>query len=158
MSILRFISPGHRSIDEMVSYVCDPQKTSTALTFGLGLNVHFALEELLRAASVWSSGGSTPSYLQIILSFDADVSKKLSLAAIMDIGLKVGHLFCSEHQVLGALHTNTANLHFHFLVNSINIVKGTQFRQKYSLFTYKQAVNQILVFYGLEPIHCFSFS
>ena len=156
MSILKFVNHNKRMLAEMLAYVMDPQKTSPDLIIGLGVNPPFAFEEMSFANNVWRNQGCVPSYKHIILSFDADVKKQTSLSTIKQISEAVGRLFCTEHQVLAAIHINTLNYHVHYVVQATSLTSGKQYRQSQSLYAYKQAINQILTSYGLEPIHCFT--
>jgi hypothetical protein len=114
------------------------------------------MEEMKIASLLWGYDENKRSYWQIILSFDANVQSILPIVAIKEIATRVGELFCTEHQVLAAIHTDTPNIHCHYLIFAVNIIQGTQFRQQKSLYYYKQAVNQILMQYGLKPIHCYT--
>lgn len=156
MSILKFVPQYTQPLVDMFNYLVNPDKTSTDLIIGLGVNPRCAMEEMNIASLLWEHDENQRSYWQIILSFDANVQSILPITVIKEIATRVGELFCAEHQVLAVIHTDKPNLHCHYLIYSLNIIQGTQFRQQKSLYYYKQAVNQILMQYGLEPIHCYT--
>ncbi len=156
MSILKFVPQHTRTLAEMLEYVTSPNKTTPDLMIGLGINPRRAMEELSNASLLWGYDENQRSYWQIILSFDANVEALLPITSIKEIATQVGELFCEKHQVIGTIHTDTPNLHIHYLVGPLDLTTGNQFRQQKSLYSYKQAINQILLQYGLEPIHCFT--
>lgn len=156
MSILKFVPHNARNLVDMCEYVLNPTKTSPDLVLGLGINARHALEEMMFAEFVWEDGENQPSYQHVILSFDRNVKTSLPLDTIKEIAWQIGKLFYTEHQVLAAIHQNTPNIHCHYIICSINLFSGNQYRQQRSLYSYKQDINKILVRYGLLPIHCFS--
>lgn len=156
MSILNFPLLGKRNLEEMYHYIVNPSRTNDLVIFGLGVNPHYALLEMEFAHYAFCTG-TRNQYQQVIFSFDKEVDKKLSLRQIREIGEKIGMLFANQYQVLGALHINTNNLHFHYLINSVNINTGKCYCQEGSIYYYYKAVNEIITVYGLEPIKYYGY-
>lgn len=156
MSVLNFPSVGKRSLEEMFYYITNTNSTKNLIVFGLGVNLNFALEEMKFAHYAFNTTRKN-SYQQVVFSFDSDVPKKLSLGQIQEIGERIGMLFSRQYQVLGALHVNTKNWHFHYLVNSVNVVNGNCFCQDGSIYYYYKAVNEIITKYGLNPIKYYGY-
>lgn len=155
MSILKFVNHHNRTPEEFWAYITDEAKTRPDLIIGLGIDPKYALEQMRFAASLWGKDENSFPTLHIIFSFDADVESKLCITAIKEVAARIGALFCKKHQGLAAIHTDKRNPHVHYLVSATGLATGTQFRQEHSLYSYKQAANQILAEYGLNPIPCF---
>ncbi|HWR42270.1 relaxase/mobilization nuclease domain-containing protein [Sporomusa sp.] len=155
MSILKFVNHNNRTLEELETYLTNPDKTAPDLIIGFGVDPYNFVEQASFAASLYECNISLLSYWHIILSFNSDVLEKVSIDSVKEIVTRVGHLFCSNHQVLAVIHTDKPNIHAHYCINAVGI-DGKQFRQGQSLYTYKQIVNQILQQYGLSPIYCYS--
>lgn len=156
MSILNFPSVGRRTLEEIYNYIVDKNSTNNLIVFGLGVNPNFALAEMQFAHYAFHTERKN-SYQQVIFSFDEGEQEKLSLKQIQEIGERIGMLFSRQYQVLGALHVNTKNWHFHYLVNSVNVANGNCFCQDGSIYYYYKAVNEIIIQYGLNPIKYYGY-
>lgn len=156
MSILKFVPQYSRSLEDMITYLCAPEKTSADLIMGIGINPQHPIVELKLASDLWNCNETNRPYFQVILSFDANVKSSVSMDIIKEIAFQVGKMFSMEHQILSVIHTDTDNLHIHYLINSPNVITGKQFRQKKSLYSYKQRINELLINYSLSPIYCFT--
>lgn len=156
MSILNFPQVGRRNLENMYNYIVDPNSTQNILIFGLGINPRYAIEEMKFAHFAFCNSREH-YYQQIIFSFDDDVQKKLTLQQIEQVGKEIGLIFAFRYQVLAALHVNTKNWHFHYLVNSLNIENGKCFEQEGSVYCYFKRINKILAKYNLEPIEYYGY-
>lgn len=156
MSVLKFPPVGRRTLEEMYNYIVDISSTNNLIVFGLGVNPNFALNEMQFAHYAFHTKRKN-TYQQVIFSFDEGVQEKLSLKEIQKIGERIGMLFAYQYQVLGALHVNTNNWHFHYLINSVNVENGNCYIQDGSMYYYFKVVNDIILEYDLNPIKYYGY-
>ena len=156
MSVLKFPSIGSKTLEEMYKYIVDINSTKGLIIFGLGVNPNFALQEMEFAHLVFNNNRQK-QYQQVIFSFDNGVQENLSLDIIGEIGQKIAMLFANEYQVIGALHVNSKNWHFHYLINSVNINNGNCYKQDGIVYYYFKEVNKIISTYGLNKIEYYGY-
>lgn len=85
-----------------------------------------------------------------ILAFDK-VENIMSSAALR-IGWKVAEYFAQEYQVVYSVHTDTENIHIHFIINTVNTITGAKFTDEYGeINQFKEYMRPILKYvYGVE--------
>ena len=156
MSILKFETRTPRTLRGMYNYLLDPTKTTEEGIFTIGCNPRFVVEEFEFVQKVYLREQITHPYLQVIFSFDKNMT--LPLYVIKEISMKIGQvLIVDRRQVFAAIHylgKAAQKIHCHYMINYIS-VDGELYSQTYSLRKYKNAVNAIVVPYGLQPIEMF---
>lgn len=135
-------------LKKAINYILDPEKTDAALIQSRGVSVENAFEDMVFLKQLYCKTDGR-QYLHWILSHNKGVPLKTVEAVSRDILKLVG----AEFQVIAAIHTNTNNLHTHFIINSVRITDGKKFSQsKRDMLKFRQVVNQILDSYGLDAI------
>ena len=155
VSILKFEPRTPRSLEDMILYLKDRSKTTEDGIFAIGCNpVHAALEmEFVQRLYFYDN--LVHPYVQVIFAFDVGIN--LSLSLLRQIAIEIGQvLIVDRRQVFGAIHyLNTDKKHCHYILNYVSVL-GELYRQNYSLWHYKQAVNEILGLYSLGLIKVYS--
>ena len=150
MSFLRIVHGNPRTLFGIIRYVKDTGKTIPLLMDGFNIDPETAFEEMDFTQRIWNKTGGR-QYKQFIFSFDSDVV--LSRNTLMEIGRKIGAYYAVEYQILMVMHFNTANIHIHYILNTVNIFTGKKFSMtKRDMYNYKLYINQILQQYGLPLI------
>lgn len=86
-------------------------------------------------------------YLHWVLSHDTGVS----LEIVDKVAVEVMKLIGKEYQLIVGTHTNTNNLHTHFLINSVSYISGKKFSEsRNAMLAFRKKINDILVCYGLN--------
>ena len=154
LSILKFEPRTPRSLEDMLLYLMDENKTSEDGIFGLGCNPAFAALEFNFVQKIFFREQIAHPYLQVIFAFDQGLV--LPINRLRKIAIEIGQVLVSDQrQVFGAIHyLNTAKIHCHYLINFVNVF-GELYQQKLSLWHYKRNVNEILDSHGLSLIHFF---
>lgn len=150
MSIIKFINGKNRELSQLkniLQYVDDPDKAPREYLAHTGLSDDHAYSDMLTVKVLNKKLGGR-QYIHFILSFDQEVA----CWEAYQVGREVLAFFDGRFQVSMALHTNTRNLHLHFVINSVGF-DGYKFRQSRSqLKEFKNFVNGILENYGLNPV------
>ena len=155
LSILKFEHRTPRSLEDMILYLADRNKTTADGMFGIGCNPLHAALEMTFVQKFFFYENLVHPYLQIIFAFDVGINLPVHL--LRQIAMEIGQaLILDRRQVFGAIHyLNTDKKHCHYLVNYVS-VEGKLYRQNYSLWHYKQAVNEILRVYSLDLINTYA--
>ena len=151
MSILKFENRTPRNLQQMYDYLFDYKKTDIYGIFGIGLNPLTAVADMKFMQYLYPRPHLTHEYVQVIFSFDRGID--LNIIKLREICIKIGRvLITDKRQVFGAIHyLNTDKIHCHYMINYVGI-DGTLYRQNYSVYHYRDLVNEILQEYGLNPI------
>lgn len=135
-------------IKERVGYVYDPQKTKEEFSHALGVSKKRAYEDFLLVKQIHRKTDGL-QYLHWILSFDKDAD----IEAANQAGKEVLYLLDGTYQAIAAMHLNTDNLHFHYLINPVDIKTGKKFSEGHgAMKAFCKKVNVILKKYGLSEI------
>ena len=151
MSIYKRIAThvaGINDLKKAINYIFDPEKTCDHLTYSIGVEKKSAYEDMrfLKELHCKIMGRQ---YLHWVLSHDDGVLLK----TVVGVNLEVLELIGDEFQVVAATHTNTQNLHTHFVLNSVKVKDGKKFSQsRRDMLMFRQDVNEILKSNGLKPI------
>ena len=118
MSYFKVIHNNPRTLFGVIHYVKDGDKAIPALMHGFGIDPEIAFEEMEVAKILWNQTDGR-QYKHFIFSFDSDVV--LSQNVLMEIGRKIGAYYADDYQILMVMHFNTANIHIHYILNTVNI-------------------------------------
>ena len=155
VSILKFEPRTPRPLEDMISYLTDSTRTTEDGIFAIGCNPLHAALEMEFVQRLFFYENLVHPYVQVIFAFDVGVN--LSLSLLRQIAIEIGQvLIVDRRQGFGAIHyLNTDKKHCHYLLNYVSVL-GELYRQNYSLWHYKQAVNEILGSYSLNLIKTYA--
>jgi len=153
MSILKFENRTPRNLQQMYKYLYDPQKTNIYGIFGIGLNPLKAIKDMEFMQNIYGEHRLAHEYIQVIFTFDKGLLLDIFTARV--ICKRIGEvLITGKRQVFGAIHylnKDAYKMHCHYIINYVG-TDGTLYRQNYSVYYYRDLVNEILQEYGLNPI------
>lgn len=132
-------------LKRIIEYVTDRKKTCEDLIGGVGISCVNALERMETVKRFYGKEGGR-EYIHFAVSFKG----KKDVDTAYFIAENIADLY-EDFQVLFAVHTNTANTHIHFVINSVNVKDGHKFSQSRSdLQRLKDKINHIADKYGLN--------
>ena len=153
MSYFKFINQNPRTLFGVVNYVQNEKKTDLTAMYGFGVNPESAFEEMDTVKKLWNQTDGR-QYKHFMFSFDSDIT--LSQKVIMDIGREIGEYYANEYQILMVMHSNTNNIHIHYILNTVNMFTGKKFSiTKRDMYNYKLYINKILQSYNLSLIELY---
>lgn len=151
MSILRFISgKNHKIIDlaRVLFYITDSGKILPKWIFGEGLCSDTAYTDMLVIKGLHRKMDGR-QFIHFFLSFDAGVEAEKAL----EVCKKATKYYEEKYQILAAVHTNTDNVHCHYVLNTVSIRGGEKYEQKKGdLYSFRRYINKLLREEGLNPI------
>lgn len=151
MSIYKRVATHVSGINDLknaINYIFDPEKTSDHLIYSRGVAKMSAYEDMRFIKELYCKATGR-QYLHWVLSHD----KGVPLEIVKAVNLEVLKLIGNEFQVVAATHTNTQNLHTHFVLNSVKVRDGKKFSQsRKEMLQFRQAINEILQAHGLKTI------
>lgn len=151
MCIMKHVNATPRSLQQMVDYLSNHEKTGNQGVFGIGVNPEAPAQEMQFVQDVFCREGLKHPYIQVIFSFDTGIT--LSPEEIQDICIRIGQILISDNrQVFGAIHSlGTNNIHCHYMINAVGI-DGSLYQQGHHVNYFKHKANEVLREYGLPPI------
>lgn len=153
MSYFKFIHENPRTLFGIIHYVNDVKKTNQPLMYGFGVDPEHAFEEMDAVKRIWHQTDGR-QYKHYIFSFDNNI--ELPTEILMNIGYEIGAYFANEHQILMVMHSNTNNIHFHYVLNTVNMFTGRKFSiTKRDMYNYKLYINQVLARYNLPLLELY---
>lgn len=133
-------------IVERVEYVWDKNKTRESLCHAYGVSKEHVFWDMVFIKQIFRKLDGR-QYLHWVLSHD----KEVSVDVADEIALEVLKMIGEHFQVIVGTHTNTPNVHSHFLINSVNYRTGEKFSEsKKDMLAFRKKVNDILGRYGLK--------
>lgn len=133
-------------IAERVEYVWDKNKTKESLCHVYGVSKEHVYQDMIFIKQIFRQLDGR-QYLHWVLSHDTGVSVDIADVVALEVLKMIGEHF----QVIVGTHTNTLNVHSHFLINSVDYETGKKFSEsKQDMLTFRKKVNSILVCYGLK--------
>lgn len=152
MSIYKALNAKNRGTDAIqngISYILNPEKTSLQYVAGNGIDIDSACEDMLTVQRLLRKDNGR-RYIHYILSFDFGVSVETAFK----VSIECAQYFADDFQYILAIHTNTANVHAHVIMNAVNIRTGKKFSQSAKeFFAFRDYINQCLISNGLNPIN-----
>ncbi len=155
MAIFRVMAPSNQTRElprKMLDYILNPQKTNEMLVSGIGCRPN--TEDALR--TMWNTKDSyrktaKRQVVHSVLSFDS--REPVTNQEVLNISRKIAEEIYCGHQCVIAVHTNTAHLHSHIVVNSVNVATGLKFNtHKKDFLKQRDLISQILMKYGKKPL------
>ncbi|MBR0427676.1 MAG: relaxase/mobilization nuclease domain-containing protein [Clostridia bacterium] len=112
-------------LNRLINYVSDPAKTNDK-EFVTGINCYapLAYKEMLYAKKQYFKEGG----IECFHGYQSFVEGEVSPEEAHAIGLQLAQkLWGDRFQVIVATHSNTDNIHNHFVINSVSFVDGKRF-------------------------------
>lgn len=124
MASVKFVAVS-RGLRVIVDYVTNREKTDESLISGVNCMPQTAVEEF-QAVKLRFHKTEGRSYYHIVQAFSPD--DPLDFATAHEIGVAFAKYF-QGFQCLVATHQNTAHIHNHIILNSVNFETGKKFHQ-----------------------------
>lgn len=153
MAIGKFQKNKHPLEEELI-YIRNQATHNNDIIYydGIACDPYQAYDDFLLCKELWGKTTGIQSY-HIIVSLEANelVSNNLPVAMFQNIA-NVIHYF-SRSQIAYAIHSNTKQLHAHYIVNSVSYIDGHKhdFRMN-DIRTLYKSISNILVTNGYQPI------
>lgn len=161
MAILEVITEQNNNIPMLfrkLNYITDCCATSNALIYGSSVSTTATYEEMLAVKSAFNQTDRT-AFKHYILSIEE--SETISSLNFKYLAIEVCELvsnFYGNYQVLMAVHTDTDNLHVHYVANNIDYLTGKRFDLNIRrLEEIKYHINKILQSHSISPIRMKTF-
>ncbi len=140
-------------VSREVSYVLNDLKTLDGLYVGCRQvsDVSKAVDEMMLVKEFY---GKTDGRVAMhgIISLDAEESQIKNAGKLMLLVDDLMQEIFPEHQVVYAVHTNTDNLHIHFVVNTVGLDgKKIHMDNEFMALKFHPAINKLAVKYGFTP-------
>ena len=127
MATIKAIS-SHASITNATNYILNPDKTDKNLIFCKDCTQKKAKQQMAMIKDLYQKK-SGRTYKHFVLSFNEKENiSPMQVKIFTEELIKRAELF-NDFQVIGAVHTDTKNLHAHFIVNSVAFTDGHKFNQ-----------------------------
>lgn len=151
MSVLKYANGQNRGLDAIrkgVTYVLNPDKTKPNLTEFNGVSRDTPCEDMETVQTLLSKNTGR-RYIHIVISFDRNVS----VAIAYNVACYAAEYYADNYQYVLAIHTNTANVHAHIILSTVNVRTGKKFSQsRKEMLTFREHVNFCLRQFGLDEI------
>lgn len=143
----------YSDFEDTLGYVLESVKTDNGrLVYGLNCDALKAEEEFLRVKREFDNEDGIQAYHGYISFSPHD---NITANDALTIGKKIAEeMWGDRFQVAMAVHTNTDNLHMHFLVNSVSFIDGKKARDAEKNYKRLRAItDRICQEYGLSVLN-----
>ena len=165
-------------ISDSIEYIDNPEKTGVPLDLGnvnqIGNEITYVVNDMKTASGLYVGGRhisdikhATEEMMQVkeffgkmdgrvathgIISLDASESDPRNAGKLMQLLNDLMESIFPEHQVVYAVHTNTENLHIHFIINTVGLDgKKIHMDRKFMREVMEPTVNTLAEKYGFTP-------
>ena len=146
MASVKFVAVS-RSLKGIIDYVEDREKTDERLITGVNCVAESALDEFESVKKEFHKTDGR-AYYHIVQAFSPD--DPLDFETAHEIGCKFAEYF-EGYQALVVTHMNTAHIHNHIILNSVNYENGMKFHQSaQEMRQAKEFSNELCRQYGLS--------
>ncbi len=146
MASVKFVAVS-RSLKGIIDYVEDREKTDERLITGVNCVAESALDEFESVKKEFHKTDGR-AYYHIVQAFSPD--DPLDFETAHEIGCKFADYF-EGYQALVVTHMNTAHIHNHIILNSVNYENGMKFHQSaHEMRQAKEFSNELCRQYGLS--------
>ena len=146
MANIKFVAVS-RGLKGILDYVTNREKTIDSLISGVNCVAETALDEFEAVKKLFGKTDGR-AYYHIVQSFSPD--DPLDFDAAHDIGIKFAEHF-KGYQCVVVTHMNTAHIHNHIVMNSVNFETGQKFHQSArEMQQVKEFSNWLCQQYGLS--------
>lgn len=164
MSILKIVPLGPKidsqeALSGKIAYIIRAEATKPSNIISSTVDEETAYEEMIASKRAFLSENNDTFagrlFYEIIVSLDAQDDINLTATKVVFYNLE--RFFSIElngtRQVLGAIHTNTDNIHCHYIINTTRITDGKRLtiglKEMYDI---KRKVDTILTIYRFSPL------
>lgn len=136
-----------------VSYVTNDIKTLEGLYVGTRhiTDVENATAEMMQVKEFYKKLDGRVA-LHGIISLDEEESDKANAGKLMFLLDELMEYVFPEHQVVYAVHTNTENLHIHFIANTVGLDgKKIHMDKSFMRHVFEPKLNALAIKYGFNP-------
>ena len=151
MPIIRFINDRNREhlqLRKIIEYVKREDKLSERYITGIGINPDTAYQDMTFAKKMLHQEDGK-QYLHLVVSCDQILRQP---DAVHGIGKEIA-AFYKDYQVLVATHSDTANLHCHLIINSVNMQTGKKLSQsRKDFWRFREFANVVFERHNLPRI------
>ncbi len=140
-------------VSREVSYVLNDLKTLDGLYIGCRQvsDVSKAVDEMMQVKEFYQKTDGRVA-MHGIISLDAEESQIENAGKLMLMVDDLMQELFPEHQVVYAVHTNTDNLHIHFIVNTVGLDgKKIHMDNEFMALKFHPAINKLAIKYGFTP-------
>ena len=137
-------------VSREVSYVLNDLKTLDGLYIGCRQvsDVSRAVDEMMQVKEFYQKTGGRVA-MHGIISLDAEESQIENAGKLMLLVDDLMQELFPEHQAVYAVHTNTDNLHIHFIVNTVGLNgKKIHMDNEFMALKFHPAINKLAAKYG----------
>jgi hypothetical protein len=132
-----------------IEYILEPSKSAPHLQSGAGCSPETACKDMICVKTLLHKLGGKQFY-HIVLSFDIGADEITVVRVAKEIAYDLFYGF----QTVWAVHTNTNNLHIHFVINSVSLINGKKYQSNIkTLYFDISKINCILLRYDLPRIN-----
>lgn len=144
-------SQNTKSLNRAIEYIENPDKTTQELSFAHNCNLGTAYLEMLSVKQMYNKETGR-QYIHMVQSFATEEVTPTQVKEIAERLIKECNIF-QGFQITASVHTNTDNLHCHFIINSVNAETGMKWQlSKNDLSLIKEKSDNLCMEYGLKTI------
>lgn len=144
---------GALQVGREVTYVTNDIKTLEGLYVGARniSDISNAVDEMMQVKRFYQKLDGRVA-LHGIISLDEDESAKENAGKLMFLCDELMEKIFPDNQILYAVHTNTDNLHIHFIANTVGLDgKKIHMDKNFMREVFEPAVNELALKYGFSP-------
>ena len=140
-------------IGRELTYVTNEVKTLSGVYIGCKnvSDVKNATAEMMQVKQFFGKTGGRVA-LHGIISLDEEESDKKNAGKLMLLLSDLLDKVFPEHQAVYAVHTNTENLHIHFILNTVGLDgKKIHMDNRFMKVVFEKTLNELAIKYGFTP-------
>ena len=144
---------GMLQVGREVTYVTNDIKTLAGLYIGARniSDISNAVDEMMQVKRFYQKLDGRVA-LHGIISLDEDESSKENAGKLMLLCDELMERIFPDNQIVYAVHTNTENLHIHFIANTVGLDgKKIHMDKNFMREVFEPAVNELALKYGFSP-------
>lgn len=153
MGVVKFIrgkNVNFAQLNGIIKYITNPKKTSEQYIKGIGVASEKAYQHMCTMKKLLRKVDGR-QYIHFIYS--PDPKDNVTPETVDKINADIASYFSEDYQMIYAIHTNTKNIHSHYIINTVNVNTGRKWSQsKSDLQELKDYTNSVLTKYGLSLI------
>lgn len=156
---------GYLALLQQLNYIMRPEATNSTLTYGHYVSITHPLQEMLFCKQTVSTANVKSNmidpmygklYIEHIISLVEEENYFLEkfIDCVREINIMFSNYNGGCYQVLSCIHTNTDNLHAHFIVNNTELKTGQRLSlSKAIMYDLRAKINDILAYYDFHSIN-----
>lgn len=115
-------------LQNLLHYAMTDKRTSTWCEYTGGINTAplYALDEMMYVKKFFRKTEGR-QLRHIIVSPDTQYYFRLAPQDLYFLALRIGMYYSSRYQIVFGVHTDTRNIHIHFIMNTVSYVDGMMY-------------------------------